>query len=219
MQVYASSERRRQIADLAVGSRPHPNSQLLAIAITPAIVTSGNRVQCTVTLADRASDKTTVSLSSSDYSRLSVPATVTIPAGLSSGAFVAQTAHTTTSGKVFITATLDGSARTAGLDLVAAAGSEMLPAPSQTVPAENAAVTFNGPIEFAWSEVMGAASYTIEVACGGGSTGLLAASRTVPASRLTITPLPRGTLCWRVRANDSSGAPGAWSAARPLRVW
>jgi peroxiredoxin len=197
---------------------PRARAVLSAVAVNPAILTAGTRAQGTVTLAGLATSATTVRLLSSDPSRVTLPASVRIPAGAGAASFPVETAHVTTSGKVTITAALEDAVRTATVDLNPAADSVFLPAPAPKLPSEGASVVHDSPIEFEWSEVMGAASYTIEVGGDGDFSGPLDASRTVPASRLTITPLPPGGLWWRVCANDSSGAPGRWSAPRLLRV-
>jgi PAS domain S-box-containing protein len=119
---------------------------------------------------------------------------------------------------IFITASAEGETRTASLNLNGAAAMSPLPAPTPVSPVPGATVIHDGPVEFAWSDVTGAVSYTIEVQHSGSFDGPLAASRTVPAPRITISPIAPGTVWWRVRANDSSGAPGRWSAARPLQL-
>jgi hypothetical protein len=217
VRIFAASKNGRQAATLTIGSR-RSRAPLSSVAVNPAILTAGDRAQGTVTLASLAPSTTTVRLATSDTSRVSLPTAVRIPTGASTADFPVQTAHATTSGSVIVTASLEDTVRTATLSLTGAASTELLPAPFQLVPQEGASVVYDGPTEFAWSAVIGAASYTIEVDRTGSFAEPLVASRTVPASRLTVTPLPPGTLWWRVRANDANGAPGRWSTPRALRA-
>lgn len=217
VRISAASKGETQAATLTIGSQ-RPRAPLASVAVNPAVLTAGDRAQGIVTLANLAPSTTTVRLAASDTSRVSVPATVRIPVGATTADFPVQTAHGTTSGSVVITATLEDTVRTTTLSLTGAASQESLPAPSQLLPQEGASVSYYGPMEFAWSIVIGAATYTIEVDGTGTFAGPLAASRTVPASRLAIAPLPSGTLWWRVRANDANGAPGRWSPPRALRI-
>jgi hypothetical protein len=217
VRISAASKSETKEATLTIRSR-RSRAPLAAVAVNPAILTAGDRAQGIVTLAGLAPSTTTVKLATSDASRVSLPAEVRIPAGATTVEFPVQTAHGTTSGSVIITASLEDTVRTATLSLTGAASTELLPAPSPLLPQEGASVVYDGSIEFAWSDVIGAASYTIEVDRTGSFAGPLAASRTVPSPSLTITPLPSGTVWWRVRANDANGAPGRWSTPRALRV-
>ena len=217
VRITAAAREERRLATLTVVPS-RGSARLSAFAVKPAILAAGSGAQGTVTLAGPAPSPIIVRLSTSDVARALVPQAVLIPAGAVAAHFPVDTAHDTASGTVFITASLEGETRTASLNVSGAAAMGPLPAPSPIAPSVGAAVIHDGAIEFAWSDVMGAVSYTIEVDHSGGFGGALAASRTVPASRLTITPLAPGTVWWRVRANDSNGAPGRWSPARPLRV-
>lgn len=217
VRISAAAREERRLATLTIV--PYRGSaRISAFAVQPAILAAGSGAQGTVTLASPAPSPTMVRLSTSDVARALVPEAVLIPAGALAAQFPVETAHDTASGTIFITASVDGETRTASLNLRGAAGMGPLPAPSPIAPQVGATVIHDGVIEFAWSDVMGAVSYTIEVDHSGGFGGALAASRTVPASRLAISPLAPGTVWWRVRANDSNGAPGRWSPARPLRV-
>lgn len=85
------------------------------------------------------------------------------------------------------------------------AGLGPLPAPSPIVPSAGATVIHDGAIEFAWSQVMGAVSYTIEVAHSGGA---LAANRTVPGLAADDQPVGAGNgmvACPRKRFQRRSG--------------
>jgi peroxiredoxin len=217
VRITAASKSETQAATLNIGTR-RPRAPLASVAVTPAILTAGERAQGIVTLANLAPSATTVRLATSDASRVSVPATVRIPAGSTTANFPVQTVHGTTSGSVIVTASLEDAVKTAIVNLNGAASSELLPAPQPLHPEDAAILAYDEPVEFSWSDVMGAASYTIEVDQTGSFAGPLAASRTVPAPSLAISPLPYGTLWWRVRANDANGAPGRWSPPRAFLV-
>jgi hypothetical protein len=73
-------------------------------------------------------------------------------------------------------------------------------------------------IPFDWTDVAGAASYTIQIDDTETFSAPLTVSQTVTASQFTTSTLPTTRMWWRVRANDASGAPGAWSEVRRFEV-
>jgi Beta-propeller repeat len=89
-------------------------------------------------------------------------------------------------------------------------------APALVSPAEGAVVA--QPVTFDWTDVAEAASYTIQVdeISEFGAPLILTASAT--ASQFTTSSLPDGNWFWRVRAVNSAGTPGAWSAVRAIQV-
>ena len=89
---------------------------LTSIACSPGAVATGASSTCTVVLS--GSGGGAVSLSSSSTS-LTVPASITIPAGSSSGTFLATATSFTTDQTATLTATLNGSSVTANVSLVA----------------------------------------------------------------------------------------------------
>jgi hypothetical protein len=90
------------------------------------------------------------------------------------------------------------------------------PAPTPLSPANDA--RSNQPLRFDWSDVNGAASYTIQVDDSSSFSSPLVLNQVVTASELTSNSLPVATVWWRVRANNSAGTPGAWSSVRRVRV-
>lgn len=90
------------------------------------------------------------------------------------------------------------------------------PAPSLLSPANDSRV--NQPVRFDWSNVNGAAFYTIQVDNSSGFTNPLTLNQTVVDSEFTSNSLPASTLWWRVRAHNSAGTAGAWSSVRSIRV-
>jgi hypothetical protein len=93
-----------------------------------------------------------------------------------------------------------------------------LPSPSQLNPANDARFTPGQSITFDWSDVNGAASYTIQIDDSDTFSAPLTADQTVSTSQWATTTLPTTRMWWRVRANDGSGAPGTWSAARRFEI-
>jgi hypothetical protein len=100
----------------------------------------------------------------------------------------------------------------------AAGGTGALPAPSLLAPAADARFRPGQTILFDWSDVAGAATYTIQVDDSSSFSSPLVLEQTVTGSQLGTSALPAQRLWWRVRANDGSGSPGAWSGARRFEV-
>ena len=146
-----------------------------------------------------------------------MPANVTIAAGASSATFTATSRTVASSTSVTVTATYNGSSRNATLT-VAPAGGGPLAAPSLVAPASDARFRPGQSITFDWSDVAGAATYTIQIDDSSSFSAPLTVSSTVAFSQLTTSSLPTTRMWWRVRANDGSGAAGAWSGARRFEV-
>ena len=93
------------------------------------------------------------------------------------------------------------------------------PTPGATTlvsPASDAAVT--QPFTFDWSDVTAAAWYVIEVDDSSAFAAPLIWAATTTPSQLATNSLPNGTLFWRVRAFNSDGVGGPYSAVRTVRV-
>lgn len=215
VRVSAASAETTRTATLTI-TPPTPPARLSSLTLNPATLAGGNPAQATVTLAGPAPSPqgTTVKIAVADGRLISAPATVKVPAGARAENFLIKTARATSTRSVTVTATLEDVTRTATLTVKNGSTIEPLAAPELISPSEDARVGRYQPTIFAWSEVSGAASYTIEIDGSASFEAPLIASQTVPATRLTITPLPRGPLWWRVRANDPDGAPGEWSPPR-----
>jgi hypothetical protein len=93
-----------------------------------------------------------------------------------------------------------------------------LPSPSQLSPANDARFSPGQSITFDWSDVAGAATYTIEIDDSESFSAPLIVGQTLAFSQLTTSTLPTTRMWWRVRANDGSGTPGSWSGARRFEV-
>jgi hypothetical protein len=122
---------------------------------------------------------------------------------------------------VVITATYSGVTRTTTLTVTPASStpppSGTLPAPSLVSPATDARFNPGASITFDWTDVSGAASYTIQIDDSDTFASPLVNSNTT-ASQFTTNTLPTTRMWWRVRANSASGTPGSWSAARRFEV-
>jgi hypothetical protein len=92
-----------------------------------------------------------------------------------------------------------------------------LPAPSLLSPASGARFDAGRSIPFDWSNVTGAATYTLQVGTTTAFTTVVL-TRTVTASQVSAAVTSVGDRFWRVRANSSDGTPGTWSGARSIRI-
>ncbi|HEV3485119.1 MAG TPA: hypothetical protein VG106_06910 [Vicinamibacterales bacterium] len=117
-----------------------------------------------------------------------------------------------------ISATFDGVTRTATLSVTPPAAPTPLSAPSLLAPAVDARFAPGQSITFDWTDVSGAASYTIQIDDSETFSTPLVMSQSVAASQLTTSTLPTTRMWWRVRANDAAGNPGAWSGVRRFEV-
>ena len=88
-------------------------------------------------------------------------------------------------------------------------------APSLTSPAAGA--TVSQPFTFDWGDVANAGWYVIEVDDSSDFGSLVWAATTTP-SQLATNSLPNGPLFWRVRAFNTDGVAGPYSAVRTLTV-
>lgn len=96
-----------------------PAPTLSSVLCTPAAVSSGAASACTVVLTSATGSGGAVVALSSSSSQLTVPASITIPAGSGSAGFTAIAATISSGETAVITATLSGSTQTASLTLSA----------------------------------------------------------------------------------------------------
>ena len=92
-----------------------------------------------------------------------------------------------------------------------------MPAPTLLSPANNSRFARGQTVAFDWSDVTGAASYTIQVSTSS-TFGTTVVNQTVGVSAFSSATLPAATLFWRARGNDTAGNAGTWSASRSFRV-
>ena len=93
-----------------------------------------------------------------------------------------------------------------------------LPTPSQQAPARDARFAPGQSITFDWTDVTGAATYTIQIDTSETFSAPFTLDATVAASQHSTSSLPTTRMWWRVRANDGNGTPGAWSPTRRFEV-
>ena len=117
---------------------------------------------------------------------------------------------------VTITAAAGGVTRTATLTVNPAATGP-LPAPALLSPSDDARFNPGQSIVFDWSDVAGAASYTIQIDDQENFSSPTI-NQSVTASTYSTSTLPTTRMWWRARAVDPAGAPGAWSSARRFEV-
>jgi hypothetical protein len=131
--------------------------------------------------------------------------------------FAVTTSAVTTNTSVGITATYGGVSRTTTLTVTPASTTGSLPAPALVSPAADARFSPGASITFDWTDVSGAAGYTIQIDDSDTfATPLVNLDTT--ASQFTTNTLPTIRMWWRVRANSASGTPGSWSSARRFEV-
>ncbi len=189
---------------------------LSSLALAPTSVTGGASATGTVTLTAAApAGGTAVSLTSSNVA-VSVPTSVTVPGGQTSASFTATTSSVSTQTLVTVTASTAGASRTATLTLNPPS-SGTLAAPSLVSPAVDALFSVGQNIVFDWTDVTGAAGYTIAID-DQDTFASPTVLRTVTTSTFSTSALPAARMWFRARALDAAGVPGAWSGARRFEV-
>jgi hypothetical protein len=203
-------------------STPSPAS-LSAVSVSPTSVVGGSTAQGTVTLTSGApSGGALVTLSSANPSVAAVPSSVTVAAGAVSATFAVTTSAVTANTSVGITATYGGVSRTTTLTVTPASStppsSDPLPAPTLVSPAADARFSPGASITFDWTDVSGAASYTIQIDDSDTFAAPQLVNQDTTVSQFTTNTLPATRMWWRVRAKSASGTPGSWSLARRFEV-
>lgn len=201
---------------LLLGSTSAPAS-LASVSMSPTSVIGGSASQGTVSLSGAAPSGGAVVTLTDNAAAVSIPANVTIPAGASSTTFSATTIAVSASTTATITASYGGVNRTATLTVSPQATSG-LPAPTLLSPASDARFNSGTAIQFDWTDVTGAASYTLEIDNSSTFGEPLTLRQTVSTSQFTANNLPRSRLWWRVRANSASGTAGSWSSTRRFEI-
>jgi hypothetical protein len=200
----------------ALGIVRASSTTLTSLAVTPTTVAGGASSTGTVKLSAPAPSGGTVVSLSDNSAVAAVPASVTIAAGSTSRTFTVTTSAVSSSTVVTITATNAGVTRTATLT-VNPAGPGTLPAPSLVSPATDARFNSGQTITFDWSDVTGAAIYTIQIDDQSTFASPIV-NQAVSTSNYSTSTLPRTRMWWRVRAIDATGIPGAWSTVRRIAV-
>jgi hypothetical protein len=97
-------------------------------------------------------------------------------------------------------------------------GTGLLAAPSLLSPAASARFRRGTSITFDWTDVSGAASYTIQIDDSQSFSAPLIVQQTTPTSQYATSTLPARRMWFRVRANSADSAAGTWSSSRRFEV-
>jgi hypothetical protein len=213
-----------------VNVAPDPNAPplLQSMTISPVSVAGGTNATGTVFLSSPSpSGGISVTLATSNSSAAQVPGIVNVPAGLTSANFTVTTFVVSANTSVTVTAFYD---TTRSANLTVARGtvpsptptptptpSGTLPAPSLLNPAADARFAPGTNITFDWSDVSGAANYTVQIDDQNTFSSPVV-NQNVTASQFSSSTLPTLTMWWRARANNASGNAGTWSAGRRFEV-
>ena len=137
-----------------------------------------------------------------------------------SATFTVNAAQVTTTTTVVISATYEDVTQSATLTINPSATppAPTPAAPALIRPARDARFSPGQSITFDWSDVSGAASYTLQIDDASNFSAPQIVSQTVALSSYVTNGLPERRMWWRVRANDAAGNPGLWSSARRFEV-
>lgn len=211
---------------------PDPNAPpiLQSVSLSPTTVTGGNNVTGTIFLSSPApAGGIEATLSTSNLVAKPQP-TVTVPAGQTSVNFTVTTSAVSANTSVTITAIVGNASQSANMTVTRGAAPTPTPAPtstpvptttlaapSQVSPGADSRFPPGTNVTFDWSDVSGAATYTIQISDQSSFSPLIV-NQNVTASQFSTSTLPAKTMWWRVRANDASGKAGAWSSTRRFEV-
>ncbi|HYY59670.1 MAG TPA: fibronectin type III domain-containing protein, partial [Pyrinomonadaceae bacterium] len=189
-----------------------PQQPPASLTLSPTSTTgAGGGSFATVTVASPSPTDEVLQVASSNPAVASVPGGMMIPAGSTTGGFNIFTSAVSAQTVVTISVSGGGVTRTASLT-VNPQPPPTPAAPSLLSPGSDAKVA--QPINFDWSDASGATSYEIQIDDSNNFTAPLTRSQTVSVSRASVTGLPAQQLFWRVRAFNSAGVAGPFSAAR-----
>ena len=185
---------------------------LSALSVNPASVTGGTSSTGTVTLTAAAPGGGVVVSLSDSSTATTVPANVTVPSGATSANFTITTGSVTTATTSTITAVSGGITRTASLTVNP---STTAPAAPTLVSPANLATNVAQPVLLDWNNVTNATSYEVQVDDSSTIASPFVANPTVTSSQASLASgLPAQQLWWRVRARNSAGVFGPFSATR-----
>ncbi len=160
---------------------PTTNS-IASLSINPTSVVGGTGSQGTVTLANNATADLSVTLSSSSASA-TVPAQVTVPAGSKTANFAIGTTPVQTDLSATISATVDGSTKTAALAIKAPTSLELSLTPGQIIMGRRVTLTCRVGI----SNPAPAGGAPVQLTASDPSNLLLPASVTIPAGQTSFS--------------------------------
>ena len=182
-----------------------------SLTLNPASVVGGTASTGTVSLSAAAPSGGALVTLSSNSTAATVPASVSVAAGATSATFNVATGTVTAATAATVSAVFAGVTRSAALTVNPAAASAPA-APTLVSPADGATVA--QPVLFDWSDVANATSYEIQIDDSSTIAAPFTVNQTVTASQVSIGGLPAQRLWWRVRARNSAGVFGPFSATR-----
>ena len=184
---------------------------LSTVLLNPTSVVGGTASTGTVSLSAAAPSGGALVTLSSSSTAATVPASVSVAAGATSATFNVATGTVTAATAATVSAVFAGVTRSAALTVNPAAASAPA-APTLVSPADGATVA--QPVLFDWSDVANATSYEIQIDDSSTIAAPFTVNQTVTASQVSIGGLPAQRLWWRVRARNSAGVFGPFSATR-----
>jgi hypothetical protein len=193
-----------------------PSQPPATISISPATTVGNTGSNGVVTIAAPQTVDLQLALSSSNPAVAFTNNFVTIPAGVTAGGFLVFTQPPATPTTVTISVTGAGVTKSAPIT-VNPFPAAPLTAPALLSPADGTRFAQGASVTFDWSDVSGAANYSIQVSTSS-TFGTTVVNQTTAASTFATATLPVANLFWRARANAAGGTAGAWSATRSLRV-
>ena len=204
---------------------PPPSPLTDSISVSPLFIPAGTQATGTIKLAQQApAGGLVIPLSTDLPLTITLPASVTAPAGATIVTFPIAThigfPNSTTTAPV--QAFVNGLWIETGANVVTGGSTTTttcaLSAPALASPAADSRFAPGTNITFDWSDVSGAASYTIQIDDSDTFTTPLILEQSVSVSQLSTSSLPTTTMWWRVRAVDANGTAGAWSSVRRFVV-
>jgi hypothetical protein len=200
-----------------LAASPNPPAGLQAVTLGASSVTGGATVTGAVVLTGNApAGGVSVTLATSNPSAAQVPPVVTVPAGQSQVNFSVTTFAVSTNTVVTITGFQGTVTLSVGLTVLSGSSVPTPGTPTLVSPADTAAV--NQPVTLDWNNASNAASYEIQVDDSSSFSAPLVSSLTSTASQTSVSGLAAVQYWWRVRAKNSAGVAGNWSASRRFTV-
>jgi hypothetical protein len=180
-------------------------ASLAGIALNPASVAGGNTSQGTASLTSAApSGGAVVTLSSSNTSAATVPASVTVPAGAFGATFTVSTASVTASTSLTISGAFGGTARSATLTVT--------PPPAPPPPASLSTVAVNPASVTGGASSQGAVTLTSPAPAGGFAVS-------VSSSNTAVATVPAGvSVAQGATSATFSIATRAVTASTPVTI-
>ncbi len=219
VQLSAALNNLFQFAAITVGpSLPPPppptGPTLSALSLSPTSVAGGSASTGTVTLSAPAPSGGAVVSLTDNSAATAVPASVTVPAGASSANFTVTTTSVTASTSATVSAVFGGVTRTAALTVNPSTAPPPTTPAAPTLISPAADATPAQPVTFDWSDVANATSYEIQVDDSSTIAAPFVANQIVSVSQASLGGLPAQRLWWRVRAQNSAGVFGPFSATQ-----